>query len=133
MKGARKYRKSKRVKEKARTTYELRQKHRAAMRAANAVQVHHASAKPSRKVRFDQSVGDPTRLHCDDFMRAYILTDELHDLHIDYAHTIAIGYHNQRYYLVMVIDGKDFLWASPTTTKDDPEALLEEFPVLSNP
>mmetsp|Transcript_29600 Transcript_29600/g.60737 ORF Transcript_29600/g.60737 Transcript_29600/m.60737 type:complete len:449 (+) Transcript_29600:267-1613(+) len=27
----------------------------------------------------------------------------------------------------MVVDGKDFMWASPTATKSNPEALLEDF------
>ena len=66
-------------------------------------------------------------MHVDDFLHAFNLVEERVDMHIDYAHTIAIGYHNQRYYLVIVIDGVDFLWASPTATKNDPEALLEEF------
>mmetsp|Transcript_19204 Transcript_19204/g.39170 ORF Transcript_19204/g.39170 Transcript_19204/m.39170 type:complete len:140 (-) Transcript_19204:1282-1701(-) len=29
--------------------------------------------------------------------------------------------------LIMVIDGKDFLWASPSKTTSDPETYLEEF------
>ena len=35
--------------------------------------------------------------------------------------------HNQQYYLVIVIDGVDFLWASSSPHKSDPESLLEEF------
>ena len=66
-------------------------------------------------------------MHADDFLRAFPVTDDMHDMHVDYAHTIAVGYHNQRYYLVMVIDWVDFMWASSTATKDNPEALLEEF------
>eukprot|EP00961_Rhodomonas_salina_P254455 3438285-Rhodomonas_salina.1 len=63
------------------------------------------------------------RLAPDDMLHAF----QLRYLHIDYAHSIALGYHNQQYFLIMVIDGVDFMWASPTTTKSDPESLIEEF------
>ena len=53
------------------------------------------------------------------------------DIFIDFAHTIALGYHNEKYYLVMVIRGVDFLWASPTTTQSRPEELLQEFVTLT--
>jgi len=113
--------KSKRMKEKQqrqadekRTTLERRRLHRAA--AKQPVDVHHASAKPNVRVRFDKSTHTRTRWRADDLMHAFTLADdERFDLHVDYAHTIAMGYHNQRYYLIMVIDGKDFLWATPTT------------------
>ncbi len=48
------------------------------------------------------------------------------DLHVNYAHTISRGYHNQQYYLLMVVDGIDFMWASPTSSKSNPETLIEE-------
>ena len=101
--------------------------HKAALRKAKETQVHHVSADPIRRVHFSTSSSEPTRMHVDDFMHAYSLRDEPLDMHIDYAHTIALGYHNQKYYLVIVIDGKDFMWASSTTTKKGPEELLEQF------
>jgi hypothetical protein len=57
--------------------------------------------------------------------------DNDNDLFINFAHTIALGYKNERYYLVMVIGGVDFLWASPTTTTSKPEELLQEFVTLT--
>ena len=67
----------------------------------------------------------------DDFLRALpSMTDDYDDngiLHIDFAHLIAIGYQNEKYYLVIVVGGRDFLWASPTTTTSQPELLLQDF------
>ena len=48
-------------------------------------------------------------------------------LHIDYAHTIAIRCKGERYYLMMVVDGVDFMWATASRHKSNPEALLEDF------
>ena len=48
-------------------------------------------------------------------------------LHIDYAYAIAMGYHKEKYYLIMVVDGIDFVWASSTTTRTAPEDLILEF------
>ena len=31
-------------------------------------------------------------------------------LHIDYAHSISLGYSQERYYLILVVDGIDFVW-----------------------
>eukprot|EP00961_Rhodomonas_salina_P184978 2497576-Rhodomonas_salina.3 len=69
---------------------------------------------------------NPTKLarNRDDFLCAFTA---LRDLHIDYAHTIAVGFKNEQYYLIILVDGVDFLWASPTKTKSGPEELLEEF------
>eukprot|EP00961_Rhodomonas_salina_P133104 1791002-Rhodomonas_salina.1 len=46
---------------------------------------------------------------------------------MDYAHSIALGYNNERYYLLFVIGGRNFMWASATTTLKEPEKLLREF------
>lgn len=98
-----------------------------------------ATHRTQHSVRFDPSTHSRTRLADDDFLHAFQATDvrgrggfraalkAQHTLHIDYAHTISLGYHNQRYYLVMVIDGIDFLWASASKKKQGPEELLEEF------
>lgn len=71
----------------------------------------------------------------DDFLRAMPSSaadsdDADNDIFIDFAHTITLGYHNEKYYLVMVIEGVDFLWASPTTKQSRPEELLQEFVTL---
>jgi len=60
----------------------------------------------------------------DDFAHAF---DEENDLHIDYAHAISLGFHKERYYLVFVIGGRNFIWATPTTTRMEPEALVRDF------
>ena len=72
----------------------------------------------------------------DDFLRAMLASaadsdDMDNDLFIDFTHTITIGYHNEKYYLILVIGGVDFLWASPTTTQSRPEELLQEFVTLT--
>eukprot|EP00961_Rhodomonas_salina_P224878 3040114-Rhodomonas_salina.1 len=46
---------------------------------------------------------------------------------MDYAHSIALGYNKERYYLLFVIGGRNFMWASETTTRKEPEKLLLEF------
>jgi hypothetical protein len=48
-------------------------------------------------------------------------------LHIDYAYTITMGYHKEKYYLILVVDGIDFVWAQSTTTRSSPEDLILEF------
>eukprot|EP00961_Rhodomonas_salina_P108644 1462282-Rhodomonas_salina.1 len=64
----------------------------------------------------------------DDFLDAF--GEE--ELHLDYAHSIALGYHKERYYLLFVVGGRNSLWAAPTTTRMQPEELLEEFLTLTN-
>lgn len=115
MKGAHKYCHTKCMKEKMQARREARQQRRA----------EHCTGKGPKRVHFATDILYTSfRLHTDDMLWAY---QARVDLHIDFAHTIALGYHQQRYYLAMVVDGKDFLWASPTKTQEDPEALLEEF------
>mmetsp|Transcript_30800 Transcript_30800/g.63788 ORF Transcript_30800/g.63788 Transcript_30800/m.63788 type:complete len:919 (-) Transcript_30800:650-3406(-) len=154
MKGARRYRKSKRMREHAKRQ-EKRQhvRHSSILRQtisseAEAVAAAAAAAaaaqsetpvcpSPARqRVRFHADTIDTCKLHSDDFLHMFkTATPESrrscfkiqHDLHVDYAHSISLGYHNQLYYLVMVVDGKDFLWATPTTTKSSPETLIEDF------
>jgi len=152
MKGARHYRKSKRMKIKAQRDHERRHKAAAgtsilrppdtpephaafAVAQDGAASVCAAHAKQKR-VRFAPDTVDKHTLHADDFLRAFHTSVPLsrkscfkahHDLHIDYAHSISIGYKNEAYYLVMVVDGIDFLWATPTAHKSNPESLLESF------
>eukprot|EP00961_Rhodomonas_salina_P076541 1027792-Rhodomonas_salina.1 len=46
---------------------------------------------------------------------------------MDYAHSIALGYNKERYYLIFVIGGRNFMWVSATTTRKEPKKLLLEF------
>eukprot|EP00961_Rhodomonas_salina_P082837 1113367-Rhodomonas_salina.1 len=48
-------------------------------------------------------------------------------MHLDYAHSIALGYNNERYCLLFVVGGRNFMWASPSTTMSEPESLLGKF------
>jgi len=157
MKGARHYRKSKRMKVKAARDSARKHKqaaHASILRSSSAPEpdtaVHVAQqggasvctdhAAP-RRVRFAPDTVEHCKLPKDDFLRAYQTSTPLsrlscykaqHDLHVDYAHSISIGYKNEAYYLVMVIDRVDFLWAAPTAHKSNPESLLESFPILQN-
>eukprot|EP00961_Rhodomonas_salina_P219664 2968972-Rhodomonas_salina.1 len=48
---------------------------------------------------------------------------------MDYAHSITLGYNKEWYYLLFkfVVGGRNFMWASPTMTRKEPEVLLLEF------
>eukprot|EP00961_Rhodomonas_salina_P171584 2313481-Rhodomonas_salina.3 len=35
---------------------------------------------------------------------------------MDYAHSISLGYYKELYYLLFVVGGRNFMWATPTTT-----------------
>lgn len=45
-----------------------------------------------------------------DFLNAFNGEEELH---MDYAHPILIGYSKERYYLIFVVGGANFMWAMP--------------------
>jgi hypothetical protein len=38
-----------------------------------------------------------------------------------------MGYHKEKYYLILVVDGIDFVWAQSTTTRSSPEDLILDF------
>eukprot|EP00961_Rhodomonas_salina_P240842 3254288-Rhodomonas_salina.1 len=59
----------------------------------------------------------------DELLQAF--SDE--ELHQDFAHSIALGYHQQLYHLLFVAGGQNFMWATPTATRMEPEELLNEF------
>mmetsp|Transcript_62295 Transcript_62295/g.129224 ORF Transcript_62295/g.129224 Transcript_62295/m.129224 type:complete len:219 (-) Transcript_62295:1635-2291(-) len=119
MKGARHYRKSKRMKQKLARDHQRKHAPQQAARAsilqqhlppdpyaATAVALHGQASvcdahKPCRRVRFASDTVEHRLLPEDDF-------------------------------LVMVIDGIDFLWATPTAHKSSPEALLESFLLHTN-
>eukprot|EP00961_Rhodomonas_salina_P123573 1664989-Rhodomonas_salina.1 len=50
---------------------------------------------------------------------------------MDYAHSIELGYNKERYYLLFVVGGRNFMWASATTTLKEPKKLLQEFKFLA--
>mmetsp|Transcript_29890 Transcript_29890/g.61459 ORF Transcript_29890/g.61459 Transcript_29890/m.61459 type:complete len:480 (-) Transcript_29890:392-1831(-) len=148
MKGSRKYRKSARMKAKAKAKNAKHAEHCKANSVLTSVQIPaipHCTAsmcaehreEKTKRVRFSAETSTRSRLADDDFLHAFqapaCLKGEKrevlaqHVLHIDHAHTLSLGYKGQRYYLVMVIDGVDFLWASSSKHKSNPEALLEEF------
>ena len=64
----------------------------------------------------------------EDFLKAF---DGEEELHMDYAHSISIGYNKERYYLIFVVGGVNFMWATPTTTLMLPEDLLRDFMATS--
>eukprot|EP00961_Rhodomonas_salina_P047720 641074-Rhodomonas_salina.1 len=50
---------------------------------------------------------------------------------MDYAHSIALGYANERYYLLFVAGDTNFMWAAPMETRMELEKLLLDFITLS--
>eukprot|EP00961_Rhodomonas_salina_P170018 2291193-Rhodomonas_salina.1 len=54
------------------------------------------------------------------------------ELHMDYAHSISLGYFKERYYLLLVVGKLNFMWATPTTARMEPEELLHNFLSVSN-
>jgi len=103
MKGQRKYRKSKRMKGK-------QQKCVRHCRTRNVLETVHIPELPDKPVQVCASHTVPKRVR---FSPETSTRSRLPVADDDF--------------LVMVIDGVDFLWAAPSTHKSDPEHLLEEF------
>mmetsp|Transcript_45821 Transcript_45821/g.93771 ORF Transcript_45821/g.93771 Transcript_45821/m.93771 type:complete len:205 (+) Transcript_45821:2-616(+) len=53
--------------------------------------------------------------------------DEENVLHMDFAYSISLGKHNEKYFLIFVVGGVNFLWAAPTASRATPEDLLRDF------
>jgi hypothetical protein len=51
--------------------------------------------------------------------------------HIDQAHSISIGRLGGKYYLMIVIDGIDFVWSQTCQVRTNPEDPLHEFLTIS--
>jgi hypothetical protein len=51
--------------------------------------------------------------------------------HIDHVHSISIGRLGEKYYLMIVIDGIDFVWTQTCQVRTNPEDLLHEFLTMS--
>mmetsp|Transcript_60297 Transcript_60297/g.123885 ORF Transcript_60297/g.123885 Transcript_60297/m.123885 type:complete len:433 (+) Transcript_60297:345-1643(+) len=111
MKGARKYRKSKRMKQKrakqctnANCVLQSVKLPAVSAEPVGMCDTHHTpSTHLPRRVRFAPEVSTRSRLSEDDFLNAF----------------------QARTNLVMVIDWVDFLWASPSKQKSDQESLLK--------
>ena len=75
--------------------------------------VKFAETKPSGNGVNSQWLSPSSSLkqHRDYFLRAFNFELET-VLHINYAHTIAVGCKGEKYYLMMVVDGQDFMWAT---------------------
>eukprot|EP00961_Rhodomonas_salina_P055146 740892-Rhodomonas_salina.2 len=54
------------------------------------------------------------------------------ELHMDYAHSISLGYFKEHYYLLFVVRKQNFMWATLTTTRMEPEELICNFLSVSN-
>jgi hypothetical protein len=52
-------------------------------------------------------------------------------LHVDYAHSISIGVHKEKYFLPMTLDGIDFTVCSVIVDRTEPESLNHEFMTLT--
>eukprot|EP00961_Rhodomonas_salina_P213084 2877675-Rhodomonas_salina.2 len=63
----------------------------------------------------------------DDLLKAFMLDE----LHLNFAHSITLGYFNERYYLLFVVGGRNFMWATPTTTRMEPKDLVCDFIAVS--
>jgi hypothetical protein len=48
-------------------------------------------------------------------------------LHIDYTYSISLGFNKEHYYLIMVVDGIDFIWASTSQDLSSPGNMILEF------
>ena len=46
-------------------------------------------------------------------------------LHIDYAHSISLGYSKEKCYCILVVDGIDFVWGQTCSTRSTPEYLIK--------
>ncbi len=51
--------------------------------------------------------------------------------HIDHTHSISIGRLGEMYYLMIVIDGIDFVWSQTCQVRTHPKDLLHEFLTMS--
>ena len=56
---------------------------------------------------------------------------DLRRLYINFAHSISIGVHREKYLLLMTLDGIDFTFCSATVDRTEPENLIHEFMTLT--
>ncbi len=48
-------------------------------------------------------------------------------VHIDHTHSISVGRLGGKYYLMIVIDGVDFVWSQTCQVRTNPEDLFKNF------
>eukprot|EP00961_Rhodomonas_salina_P165889 2235359-Rhodomonas_salina.1 len=113
-----------------------------ALRSASSciLRLHCPKALLLSRLCFAPDTGHVSTLSEDDFLQAFGTNREVQrvedidgavqperTLHIDHAHAIALGHGNKGYYLIIFVDGVDFLWAAPSVSTSNPEELLDEF------
>ena len=54
-------------------------------------------------------------------------TSPSNGLHIDYTYSISLGFNKEHHYLIMVVDGIDFIWASVSQDGSTSENIILEF------
>ena len=86
-------------------------------------------AGPPSPEQFYQKVSEyAAELGLTDLWTQYRLDDpDNSELHIDFAHAIAVGRQGDRYYLVLVFGKNIVHWATPTKTRQEPEKLIQDF------
>jgi hypothetical protein len=55
------------------------------------------------------------------------VTSPSNGLHIDYTYSISLGFNKEHYYLIMVVDGIDFIWVSVSQDHSTPKNMILEF------
>jgi len=46
------------------------------------------------------------------------------NLSMDFAYALSLGYHKEKYYLLIHADGVEKLWCAPTTSRAQPHELI---------
>ena len=94
-----------------------------------------AKFEPTHLARHPDQVLEPAAareaLHQVCALAGTVPASSLTRLHIDFAHSISIGVHKEKYFLIMVLDGIDFTYCSASTTRTEPEDLIAEFLTLT--
>eukprot|EP00961_Rhodomonas_salina_P216059 2918658-Rhodomonas_salina.2 len=137
MKGARQYHKTKCQRWQEAKTKALQRGDRTKLLAASSIlcppsELPEPPAATKCRTRFATCTKHVSTLSSDDFLQAFgartagkisclalsyvTATQPQLTLHIDHAHAIALGYCNEGFYLILVVDGFDFLWAEPSVS-----------------
>ena len=115
MKGARTYRKSKHMKQKALKKVLMkgqpsRDEELLTAIASQGVPSVCSTHPPQKRVRFAPDTKAVSLLHEDDPLQA-IQTEAGHVMHIDHTHSIALGENGGKSYFIFVVYGVEFMWA----------------------
>jgi hypothetical protein len=96
---------------------------------------HPPTAEPAKRVL--QRAEASTALHQISVLASSVTNEPQTDLpalrrlHIVYAHSISIGMHKEKYFLLMTLDGIDFTYCSATADRTEPGSLIHEFMTLT--